>query len=118
MSLAELLRPRRRRVSKKYDTAASGASNLSQEEHLLIFLWPQLLSTDLEHADPAVWEILQNVCNSYSNYLLQSIRIATDYIGPIGEEKTKAFHQLDPLRKFHVTGCPRCSRKCYAKQIL
>lgn len=70
----------------------------------------QLLSADLEHADPAVYDILQHVRVpprlKLRSYVLTCM---------IGEEEAEALHQPHSLRELHVTGSSRCPRKCYAK---
>lgn len=69
----------------------------------------KLLSADLEHADPAVFEIIRRVCEDAG---LCSGGCA-DY--RVGETKTEALHQPHSLRELHKPGCAGCAWECYAE---
>ncbi len=63
----------------------------------------QLLSANLEDADPAVYDILQKV-GVLSEQRPRKFAILTQ-TPTIGEEAAETFHQPHTLREFHLTIC-------------
>lgn len=66
---------------------------------------PQLLVAHLQQADPAVFDIIENVCPS--RYKSRGSRLTERRPG---EKTTEAFHQPDPVRELYFPGCSRCPR--------
>jgi hypothetical protein len=75
----------------------------------------QVLSQDLEQADPTVYEIIQKV----RRLPLQNAGVGeADGARPPGEKQTEAFYQPYSLGKLYLASCPRRSRQCHAEYVL
>jgi hypothetical protein len=59
----------------------------------------QLLTLDLEHGDPQVYEILQKV----SDAIAQSEKTAPNTA--VGKTSPEALHQPDSIGELHVASC-------------
>lgn len=73
----------------------------------------QLLSADLENADPTVYKIIEKVRRVACHCTIRRLHLVT----MIGEEQTKAFHKSYPVGELHITGRTRCIRERHAKFV-
>lgn len=74
----------------------------------------QLLATHLKEADPAMFDIIENVSPFIATVRSHMIKSLSTLLHT-GEEETKTLHQSHPLRELHIPGGPGCSRQSNAK---